>query len=115
MKSISHLSVNQVDYFDRSNYFLEVNPPVWIVRVEMFENDIKRPINILGLQIMPRISTDPVAAHASNYDDAPDLTPTALRNLQEWYSQNIRFVSICWDWLDSYRDAGNPDCTSQTL
>jgi hypothetical protein len=99
MKSISHTSMNQVDWFDRAGYFLERRPPVWIVRQEAFDADLARLLDRLGHTAPVEIAQDPLAAHANDYEGIPPLSPAALANLRTWYSQDYEFHRLCCAWL----------------
>lgn len=100
MKSSLHLSMMQIDWFDCSGYFLEVNPPVHIIRQECFDQDFERFCAKLGLEQIPAAAEDKVVAHKNDYDGVPPLSDKAKANLRQWYYQDYRFYDMCANWIE---------------
>jgi hypothetical protein len=105
MKSIAHTSANQVDWFDRSGYFLERHPPVWIIRQEAFDADLRVLLDRLGHEAPVEVARDPLKAHANDYEGVPPLTDKALEALRTWYAQDHEFYRLCSDWMETNRQA----------
>lgn len=101
MKSISHTSANQVDWFDKSGYFLERRPPLWIVRQEAFDADLAQLLRRLGHTAPIEVARDPLKAHANDYAGIPPLSEAARANLRTWYAQDYEFYRLCCDWLEA--------------
>ena len=109
MKSISHTSANQVDWFDQSGYFLERRPPLWIIRQEAFDADLAVLLDRLGHDAPVEVAQDPLARHANDYRGIPPLSEAALGNLRTWYAQDYAFYRLCSDWIEANRRA-RPAC-----
>jgi hypothetical protein len=105
MKSISHLSMNQLDWFDRSGLFLDLRPPVFILRTEHFEPDLRELIARLGLEFRFELSRDDVRAHRNDYSQVPALSEKARTNLRDWYRLDFAFYRHCEDWILRQTDA----------
>ncbi|NNU82188.1 hypothetical protein HMH01_17255 [Halovulum dunhuangense] len=104
IKSIRHTAQNQVDWFYNRGSFLQVRPPVWIIRQEKFEEDFYQFLDKAGLHHLKNrieIETDPVRAHVGSYSESPKLTEKAIDNLRCWYCQDICFYDMCENWLSS--------------
>jgi hypothetical protein len=99
MKSISHCSMDQINWFDRSGYFLEVRKPVWIIRQEMFDNDMEQLARKLGVNFAQAGETDAKTAHRNDYSGIPPLSDKGRKNLREWYRQDFEFYRCCEDWI----------------
>jgi hypothetical protein len=102
MKSISHCSMNQINWFDRSGYFLEVREPIWIIRQERFHEDMERLAREIGVNFAQTRKTDANTAHRNDYSGIPPLSDKARRNLRDWYRQDFEFYRCCEDWLRSH-------------
>lgn len=103
MNSISHCARTQTGWFERSGHFLELRPPLAIIRQERFAEDVRELIRRLGLDMEPDISRDPRQAHRNDYSQVPDLSPKAVANLTRWYAPDFEFLRICEDWIRSLR------------
>lgn len=105
--SITHPSMNQVSWFERCGTFLAVRPPIWIIRQEHFETDLRILLQKTGYHDAISLADDPAARHANDYEGIPPLSRKAIENLERWYAQDIAFYNMCSDWLESYaeRDA----------
>lgn len=100
--SIRHTARNQVDWFVRAGGFLELQPPIYIVRVEHFEEDILAFLDKSGfgqLKSKITISKDIKIAHSNNYSEVPALSDKAKNNLKNWYQQDILFYEMCENWI----------------
>lgn len=103
MKSIRHTAQNQVDWFYCAGNIFDVRPPIWIIRQEHFERDLRDFFTTAGIEhLWPhvRLDKDPVSSHANNYQGIPDLSDKAKANLQRWYEQDFAFYRACEAWLD---------------
>ncbi len=100
IKSIQHTGKQQIDWFT-SRAFLELNPPITIIRQEHFESDMQRFLRLVGIDqsIKNFITNDPVKAHRNSYDEVPDLSDLAMSNLADWYIQDYCFYETCEFWL----------------
>lgn len=102
MKSIRHTSQNQADWFDCVGHFLEVRPPIWILRQEQFDSDFETFFARADLGLARdaiEVSRDKVTAHANDYTDIPPLSEKAKANLAQWYVQDIAFYDLCTAWM----------------
>lgn len=105
--SISHTSMNQVNWFERWGYAMTVRPPVWIIRQEQFQTDMASFLGQIG---KPDIlaSKDPKAVHSNDYKDVPPLSAKAVENLRRWYCQDFAFYELCENWIES-QQSGTED------
>lgn len=101
MRSIGHVSEHQFSWFGDSGYFLGTRPPVHIVRQERFQSDLDALLRKLGVDFSVAIEKDATRSHKNSYENVPDLSEQAVRNLQKWYAIDIEFYRICSDWLES--------------
>jgi hypothetical protein len=105
IQSIRHTSMQQIDWFERIG-FLELRPPVWIIRQERLEEDFNTLLARMGLQIKCsdlKLAVDKTAAHANDYGTAPELSPRAKENLSRWYARDQVFCDLCLDWMAKQR------------
>jgi hypothetical protein len=100
MRSISHLAMNQVDWFPQSGFLLRNRPPVWILRTERFEADLRILLDRLGITAEVAVADDAATRHSNDYSDVPKLSELARENLRQWYAQDFAFCAMCHDWLD---------------
>ena len=100
MKSISHVSMNQVDWFSRVGNILEIRPPLCIIRQEMFDVDIHALKVETGFEGDFRIEKDPIKSHINDYSDIPEFSQKALSNLARWYVQDFEFYKACEEWIE---------------
>lgn len=101
MKTILHTAKMQVSWFDGAGYFLDVRPPLHIIRQEHFEKDLASFSAKIGLPSAPEIATDPVKSHKNSYEGIPPLSPLAKENLAKWYDQDVQFYKMCSDWVEN--------------
>lgn len=109
IKSISHTAQNQSDWFCQTGHFLDLRPPVWIIRQEHFANDMDVFLARAGLAAVARSVTstaDPVSSHANDYSGVPDFSEKALANLRRWYEQDFALYSLCEDWMMRHSAGG---------
>ncbi|MGG7567236.1 hypothetical protein ACQ5SO_13880 [Rhodovulum sp. DZ06] len=106
MKAIQHTAQNQSDWFYLRGALFEVQPPIWIIRQEHFEDDLKEFMARADLGVDPstlQIARDKVGAHANDYTDIPELSELAQENLRRWYAQDVAFYAACTRWLEAQR------------
>ncbi len=101
IQSIRHTAMQQIDWFERIG-FLDLRPPIWIIRQENFAADFGVFLERLGLGIgygdlQP--AADAAAAHRNDYSDAPPLSDLAKENLRRWYARDFVFYDICVQWM----------------
>ena len=99
LKSIGHCSINQADWFSRCGYFLEIRPPVFIIRQENLSEDMKEFQTRIGFDGVLEEQTDPGLAHKFDYTGTPKLSEKAVKNLREWYWQDSTFYRQCEEWI----------------
>ena len=102
MKSIRHTAQNQSDWFYKCGHFLEIQPPIWIIRQENFVDDLNSFLkrSLLGISIEQiNVSEDHIVTHASDYSNFPALSDKAKENLSHWYAQDYEFYRLCEHWL----------------
>ena len=102
MRSISHVAMLQGDPFRCMGHFLQLRPPVHILRQERLEEDVAVLARKLRLDVTPRFTSDPVKAHRNDYSDVPPLSETARANLRAWYAGDYAFLRQCEDWIASH-------------
>lgn len=97
--SIRHTAMNQIDWFCQTGNFLEIRPPVAILRQEHLSDDFDAFKSHLGvsLDLVPEI--DKGKAHATDYAAIPELSEKACENLRRWYAQDFEFVARCERWV----------------
>lgn len=101
IQSIRHTAMQQIDWFERVG-FLDLRPPVWIIRQENFAADFGVFLERLGLplgfgDLTP--ATDAAAAHSNDYSQAPPLSDLAKDNLRRWYARDLVFYDLCVEWM----------------
>jgi hypothetical protein len=104
MKSIRHTAQNQSDWFVCCGNFLRARPPVWIIRQEAFEEDVREFIKSAGLGLNNPVidfGVDDVKSHKNDYTSTPPLSLKAKENLQAWYVQDMVFYEMCESWIES--------------
>lgn len=103
IKSIRHTAQNQIDWFCRVGAFLEMHPPVWIIRQECFDLDISHFLTkaCINEEVQSKIiiTKDKKLAHLNDYEGVPSLSEKAKLNLMNWYSQDIEFYKLCENWI----------------
>ena len=104
MKSLRHSSQNQSDWFDCRGNFLSVQPPIWIIRQERFEDDLKQFLSRLNLELGIediKIVDGDVASHKNNYELTPPISEKAAEKLRKWYAQDFEFYRLCDNWIEA--------------
>ena len=101
IQSIRHTAMQQIDWFERMS-FLDLRPPVWIIRQEKFAADFGVFLARAGLPL--RFSdlnpaSDAAAAHSNDYSQAPELSELAQENLRRWYARDFLFYDLCVRWM----------------
>ena len=99
IKSITHCSMDQIGWFDREGAFLQIRPPITIIRQEEFEKDVARFLRLIGFDQPVQLTDDATLAHRNDYADTPPLSEKARANLSRWYAQDIEFYRLCEFWL----------------
>jgi len=102
IKSISHTSMQQIDWFQCCS-FLDHQPPLTIIRQENFTSDMQSLLKLLNVDvdITNLITNDSISAHKNDYKDVPPLSEMALKNLRDWYIQDYYFYEMCVDFIQS--------------
>ena len=103
MKSIRHVTMNQVDWISHFGNLLELRPPLCIIRQEKFDVDVRALKERVGFAGEIEIEKDPTKSHANDYSDTPALSEEAVSNLNRWYVQDIEFYRVCEDWIERNR------------
>ena len=97
MISIRHTGQNLTSWFLRHGNILEVRPPVWIIRQDRFDDDLRITLGRIGLADL--YDGPQQRAHANSYDKTPPLSDKAKANLKRWYAQDYEFIRVCNAWL----------------
>jgi hypothetical protein len=106
IQSIRHTAMQQIDWFERIG-FLDLRPPVWIIRQENFKQDFEVFLRKLGLPLKYadlKPAQDAAAAHSNDYSQVPPLSDLAKENLKHWYARDLVFYDLCVQWMRE-RDA----------
>lgn len=101
IQSIRHTAMQQIDWFERLS-FLDMRPPVWVIRQEKFEADFGVLLSRLGLGVRfndLQPARDAAAAHSNDYSAAPELSALARENLKRWYARDFVFYDLCVRWM----------------
>lgn len=101
MHSISHCSRNFVDWIKPLGQLFSIRPPIWIVRQEHFERDLRELLRRIGFDGPVEISNDDHRAHRNSYENTPDLSAPAVENLRRWYAQDHEFLRLCQNWMET--------------
>ena len=99
MKSISHASMNQTDWFEGVGNFLQLRPPIHIIRQESSEKDLQVLCGKLGLTMI-KMPSDSVSTHRNSYAGIPSLSEKGRRNIEHWYAQDMELYRICDAWIE---------------
>lgn len=106
--AIRHASMQQIDWFERIGY-LDVRPPVWIIRQENFAGDFEVFLKRLKLPLAFSDLTparDASSAHSNDYSQVPALSEIAKQNLVRWYARDVMFYEVCLDWMRRHAPEG---------
>jgi len=95
MRSIRHITANQVDWFRRFGNFLEIFPPFSIIRQENFSEDIQLFQLKLGIDTPILLDKELIDSHVNNYPLDSQLSKKAIFNLERWYCQDLEFYKFC--------------------
>lgn len=101
IQAIRHTAMQQIDWFERMS-FLDLRPPVWIIRQERLAEDFDMLLRRMGLSLEfrdLRPAIDSASAHRNDYSEVPELTALARENLARWYARDIVFYALCERWL----------------
>lgn len=100
MQSIQHVSRPQQHSIFKDGFFLDLRPPVFILRQENLEADMARLWEVLKLDVSVSLTSDPLKAHKNDYSDIPALSDKAIANLQKWYAADVEFYHMCEMWIE---------------
>jgi hypothetical protein len=100
IKSIRHTAQNQIDWFYCCGNFLELRPPVAIIRQSNFKEDMRSFQLKIGLPDPFFLAEDSTLSHRNNYDGTPALSPEAIDKLKRWYAQDFEFYEMCVAWIN---------------
>lgn len=101
IQAIRHTAMQQIDWFERLS-FLDLRPPLWIIRQERFAEDFGALLRRMGLTLSfsdLKPATDAASAHSNDYSQVPELSDLAKENLARWYARDIVFYEVCERWL----------------
>lgn len=99
MQAVPHFARFQHAYFARFRDFLEVRPPLCILRQEHLQGDLAALEKALGVSWSIELATDPVKAHSNDYSGAPPLSEAAIANIRWWYRDDVAFHGRVIDWI----------------
>jgi hypothetical protein len=107
MNSIRHTSQNQSDYFYIRGHFLQLTPPIWIIRQERFDEDfgifLRRAGYDIALEDLQAPHEDIRSRNSGDYTDIPPISDKGKENLRRWYAQDIIFHDVCDTWLEAQK------------
>ncbi|HKL69567.1 sulfotransferase family 2 domain-containing protein [Salibaculum sp.] len=106
INSIRHTAQHQSDWFYLRGNFLQLTPPVWIIRQENFDEDLEIFLARAGYDIPLEDLVAPPQSTASNrndYSDIPPISDKGKENLRRWYAQDFELYRACEDWLDAQK------------
>jgi hypothetical protein len=101
IQAISHTAMQQIDWFQGCS-FLQLRPPVWIIRQEHLATDFDTLLERLGSSIRTRdltLANDDARAHRNDYTGVPELSVLARDNLMRWYARDFLFYDLCAAWM----------------
>jgi hypothetical protein len=104
--SISHTSRHQIDWFQRTGQFFTLNPPLWIIRQEYFDDDFSELLNKSNIALSYsdlKVSEDAMTTHKNDYTEVPKFSDLAITNLKRWYARDFVFYELCESWMNSNR------------
>lgn len=101
MKSLQHAAMDQIDWFAGTGAFLQIRPPIMIVRQEKFATDMGVFLRRIGHEGEETLLTKEERVHANDYSNVPDLSDRAVENLLLWYRQDIEFYRMCERWIEA--------------
>ncbi len=102
MASLRHAGQHQSDWFLQSGAFLDIRPPVHILRLEAFDSDFKAFSAKVDLPATVMEPADKSAARITDYGDIPPLSDKAIANLEQWYARDMAFYAMCEDWIEAH-------------
>jgi hypothetical protein len=97
MNSIFHINAFQADWFQGKGHFLELRPPIWIIRVEHLEEDLRAFADRLGVSLGDQNGR----LHHNDYSNTPPLSRLAKSNLLRWYQRDVEFYRQCQHWIET--------------
>jgi len=98
---INHVRQHQHHWFNGFEAFLEDRPPVFILRQENFEDDLRHLYKIVGIEEAPVMGIDKRSSHRNDYSTTDPLSETAVENLRRWYEADIDFIAKCDAWREA--------------
>jgi hypothetical protein len=105
IQSIRHTAMQQIDWFERLA-FLDLRPPVWIIRQERFAEDFGTFLARMGLTLRYsdlKPAQDAALAHSNDYSQVPELSDLAKENLKLWYARDLVFYDVCEQWMKKHQ------------
>jgi hypothetical protein len=108
LQAIGHCAKQQVQWFNKCGTFMEVNPPLAILRQEHFGDDVALLLGQLNVDAADMtMSEDDDKAHKTDYSDIPPLSEKALINLRMWYAPDYEFCKWCDRWVEETKASGS--------
>lgn len=102
INSIRHTAQHQSDWFYLRGNFLQLTPPVWIIRQEHFDADLEVFLRRAGYDVALEdlvSRPDPKASNRNDYSDIPPISEKGVDNLRRWYAQDFELYRACEHWL----------------
>ena len=98
MRSIEHVRDSYWTWFESEAYFRRrAGDLLFVGAQETLVEDYARFCAKLGLDPVPELPRDDLAAHRNPQDLDRRLEPAAVANLQAWYREDYRFLALCRD------------------
>ena len=71
-----------------------------VMSAAVFDSDLDRMQFKLGLKSCYVANDEPISRHSNDYSDVPVLSHKAIKNLEQWYVQDIEFYKTCELWIE---------------
>lgn len=97
MLSVKHVNMDQSKWLLHEGSFLELRPPVHILRLESLEDDLDVLLTALGIDERPAFVTDE-RANTQDYTAIPPMSDRAAENLRTWYARDVEVYKMCDAW-----------------
>ncbi len=102
MASLRHAGQHQADWFLQRGAFLDLCPPVHILRAEYFSQDFSDFARKVDLPADTLNAGDDTAARVTDYGDIPEFSDKAVANLKHWYARDVAFYAMCNAWINAH-------------
>lgn len=100
MRGIQHVRDSYWYWFENEEYFLSRRQDIlFIGRQERLADDFEILKQKLGLSSRLSLPSDDLTAHRNPAGLDTRLDEEAMRNLQEWYQADYRFLELCQTWI----------------